>query len=141
MLKVIKEELSSDKEAFLILDKLSADLKKIYDQDNYKIYEDERINKAVNDLIDLEIKFPIIKELVHYVAQSTYERKYNSEELLDKIEKVKFKYRNLNKDDDEESNENKLGENFLKRSLLEGEYEDKFDEKLKRLKQLRSSSF
>lgn len=140
MLKVIKEELSSDKEAFLILDKLSADLKKIYDQDNYKIYEDERINKAVNDLIDLEIKFPVIKELVHYVAQSTYERKYNSEELLDKIEKVKFKYRNLNKDD-EESNENKLGENFLKRSLLEGEYEDKFDEKLKRLKQLRSSSF
>lgn len=140
MLKVIKEELSSDKEAFLILDKLSADLKKIYDQDNYKIYEDERINKAVNDLIDLEIKFPVIKELVHYVAQSTYERKYNSEELLDKIEKVKFKYRNLNKDD-EESNENKLDENFLKRSLLEGEYEDKFDEKLKRLKQLRSSSF
>lgn len=129
--KKLNEELSTDKEAFLILDKLSEDLKKIYDQDNYKIYEDERINKAVNDLITLEIKFPMIKELIHYVAQSTYERRYDSQELLKKIDEIKFKYKNLNKKDS-----NEINENFL-RIIKEDKdnYKEEFDNKLKMMKE------
>lgn len=131
----LNEGLSSDKEAFLILDKLSSDLKKIYDQENYKIYEDERINKAINDLITLEIKFPIIKELIHYVAQSTYERKYDAQELLKMIDKAKYKYRNLN--NVENDNKKDLDENFLRKNSILKEsdsYEEQFREKLKLMK-------
>lgn len=129
---LLNEELSSDKEAFLILDKLSSDLKKIYDQENYKIYEDERINKAINDLIALEIKFPIIKELIHYVAQSTYERKYDAQELLKMIDKAKYKYRNLNNVENDNDKKN-LDENFLRKSFILKEsdsYSEQFREKL-----------
>lgn len=122
--KKLNEELSSDKEAFLILDKLSDDLKKIYDQDNFKIYEEERLNKAISDLIELEIEFPLIKELIHFVSQSTYERRYDSQELLDKIGQVKIKYNNLNKNKSESINIKLISEGIV----------DDMKEKLKQLK-------
>ena len=103
--KSLNESLSVDKEAFIILDKLANDLKKIYDEDGkgYKIHEQQRLNDVTNDLIELQIDYVIIKDLVHYVAQNVYERKYSQEDLLKKLEEVKFKYSNvLNKDDKKE---------------------------------------
>lgn len=130
--KQLNEDLSPDKEAFLLLDKLAGDLKKIYDQDNFKIYEEEKVNKAVSDLMELEIKYPVIKELVHYVAQSTYERRYDARELMDKMSKMKLKYSNANNSKKSESK--KLVTEEL-RKLIESDLDD-YESKVKKLRDM-----
>lgn len=94
MITIKNEALSPEKEAFIILDKLAEDLKKIYDQEDYEVYEEQRINEAGEDLIELGASHPMIKELVAFVSNAVYDRVYTSDDLKNKITEVVRKYSN-----------------------------------------------
>lgn len=92
MITIKNEELSPEKQAFIILDKLAQDLKKIYDEEDFEIYEEERIDKAGEDLTKLRASQPMIKEMVAYVADAVYDRIYDQDMLKNKIKEIVKKY-------------------------------------------------
>lgn len=92
MITIKNEELSPEKQAYIILDKLAQDLKKIYDEEDYEIYEEERLDKASEDLTKLKASQPMIKEMISYVSKAVYSRMYNQDALRDKINEIVSKY-------------------------------------------------
>lgn len=92
MITIKNEELSPEKQAFIILDKLAQDLKKIYDEEDFEIYEEERIDKAGEDLTKLKASQPMIKEMLAYVSEAVYDRVYDQDMLKNKIKEIVRKY-------------------------------------------------